>query len=149
MAGKKGARVKWTEKELHKLGNNLIEHCQLEDVFHITDWTGKVQNKSQQWWYKLIKAYPMLVEYHERAKEILGNKIVSQAFKSGNTWAVKTFVPKYLSDVKKHLREELAEECRIKAEATRDAIAKDPDHPFWGMLDKYIEEGESEKTPKR
>lgn len=129
----------YTEKELHELGQSLVDHCKKEDVYHITDWTSQVQNKTYQWWYDLKKTQPILVEYHERAKQILGNKILANGAKSGNMWVVKTFIPKYLDDVRQFCREEMREEYKIKAEVAKEAMTKDPDHPFWNAFNEFMQ----------
>lgn len=92
----------WTEDKLHKLGQDLVDHCKKDNVFHLIDWISK-KGKTASWWFSLRKDYPLLVDYHERAREILGNKIVTLAFNAGNNWAIQTFVPKYLDDVEEYL----------------------------------------------
>lgn len=68
----------------------------------MVQWT-REQNKTSAWWHDLRKKYPDLLDYHTKAKEILGGKILRNAFEHGNSWAIQTFLPMYLSDLKEKI----------------------------------------------
>jgi len=110
---RKGRPFIWTEDKRRELGESLVEFCKKDHVFHIVQWL-REQNKTSKWWLKLKQSYPDLVTYHELAKEILGGKIVQLAFENGNNWAIQTFLPKYLGDLKKHQDQILDEELDRK-----------------------------------
>jgi len=103
----------WTEEKRKELGESLVEFSKLDHVFHLVQWT-REQNKTSAWWYDMQQKYPDLVEYHEQAKEILGGKIMRLAFENGNNWAIQTFLPIYLKDLKKHLDQNQDEEYARK-----------------------------------
>jgi len=119
---KKGVPLIWTDDKLHELGEELVNHCKREDVFHITDFLG-VKKRTSTWFYDLIKKYPLLTDYHEQVREILGNKIVALAFKNGNNWAIQTFIPKYLSDVDEYLDKKREKDLAMQERAKKLAEA--------------------------
>lgn len=138
---------KYTANELEELGKEFCEFCKKDHVFHIVQWT-REQNETSEWWRSLRVSYPILKQYHDRAKEILGGKIVQLAFENGNPWSIQKFIPMYLEDVKEHLRDDMRAEATIKAEAVREAMTKDPDHPFWDSFEKFIEK-KNERSSKQ
>ena len=138
---------KYTEKELIKLGESLLTCCEKPHVFHIVQWT-REQKKCASWWLDLRSRHPILLGYHNRAREILGGKIVQLAFESGNTWAIQTFIPKYLDDVWDFMKEKIKVEALAKAEAAKEAMQKDPDHPYWEAFAKYMEGQKVENSPQ-
>ena len=97
-----GRPAEWTPKKRQELGESLVEFCKLDHVFHLVQWT-REQGKTAAWWHDMRQKYPDLIEYHLKAKDILGGKILQLAFESGNNWAIQTFIPKYLTDVQNHL----------------------------------------------
>jgi len=99
---KKGVPKIWTEERLHILGQSLVDFCQKDHVFHIVQWTREMQ-RTVAWWADLREDYPLLIEYHKRAKDILGGKIIQKAFEVGNNWAIQTFIPKYVQDIDEYL----------------------------------------------
>ena len=131
------ARKLYTKKELKALGQSLIDHCARPDVFHLVQWT-RHQKKCYDWWMQLTKKHPILLEYHKRAKEILGGKIVQLAFENGDTWAIRTFIPKYLKDVDEYIHNTLRKQLTIKAEVAKEAMIKDPEHPFWLSFEEFM-----------
>lgn len=67
----------------------------------------------------MSRKYPIFAEYHEKAKGILGNKILKLAIKAGNPWAIKTMIPKYLHDVDEYIDEKKRKEIEWQAEFKR------------------------------
>jgi len=96
-------RYVYDEKTLNKLGKELVDFVQGENIYHLCEWT-ESKGQSYSWWKELHKKYGILLAYHKRAKEILGNKILKNAFECNNAWAFQTFIPKYLGDVSDHLK---------------------------------------------
>jgi len=137
----KGTRLIWTDEKLHELGENLVNHCGREDVFHITDWLG-YQKKSAAWYYDLKIQYPLLADYHDRAKEVLGNKIVALAFKNGNNWAIQTFIPKYLKDVDNYIDSKRQKELVMieKAKGLNEQTTSEKADSIIDAADKITEE---------
>lgn len=116
---------KYTEKQLIKLGEELVAYVSLPDVYHLVEWT-ESKGKCFGWWQKLKQKHKVLVPYHERAKQILGNKILKNAFQCNNSWAIQTFIPKYLGDVKDHLKEQEEEklERQMRLEKYRNELGQ-------------------------
>lgn len=119
----KGRPVDWTPAKRKKLGESLIKFCKQDHVFHFVQWT-RDQGKAASWWRDLCRKYEDLDEYHRMAKEILGGKIVQLAFENGNNWAIQTFLPKYLDDVKEYLRadEEAELDRRMRLEKYKNSL---------------------------
>lgn len=140
-----GRHKKYSSKDIENLGEDLIEYCKKDHVFHLVQWTRK-QNKCYDWWLSLQKNYPDLVVYHKRAKEILGGKIIQLAFESGNKWAIQTFIPMYVSDVWEFMKEKIKVEASARAEATKEALMKNPDHPFWDELQRYMDQSKDQTS---
>jgi len=149
MGRPKGTRtpVKYTPAVIEKLGKELVSCVEEDGVWHLSEFSER-HEKVDSWIYDLAERYPHFHEYLTRARRILGRKMFEYGMeKNPNSWMLKTWMPRFLNERTYHL-EDLKEETTIKAEATRDAITKDPDHPFWGMLGKFMEDSENEKTSK-
>lgn len=141
----RGRKKEWTDEELHKLGEQLVQHCRRPDVYHIVDFIS-AKNKSQGWYYRLKRENEILQPYHERAKEILGNKIVNLAFKCGNNWAIQTFIPRYLKDVDDYLDQKLQRELELK-DALRRASETETENRaavLFSAVEKFLNAGKNE-----
>jgi len=103
---KLGAPKQYTPAMLKKLGEELVEFVKHPDIYHLCEWT-RSKGYSYGWWKSLKDGNKEILQaYHEQAKEILGHKILKNAFECNNSWAIQTFIPKYLGDVKDHLKEQ-------------------------------------------
>jgi len=114
---------KYTEEMLKKLGEEIVEFAQKPNVYHLCEFTS-FKGYTYDWWKKLNKNHPILVPYHNRAREILGNKIVKLAFQNGNNWIIQTFVPRYLKDIDEHLdkKEDKKVERQLRIEKYRSEL---------------------------
>lgn len=140
-----GRPVKWTEKELEKLGKELIECVKEDGVWHISEFSER-HEKSKCWLNELEGRSKIFSKYVTRAREILGRKMFEYGMeKNPNAWMLKTWMPRFLGEREYHL-DDVKEETLIKAEAARDAMTKDPDHPFWKEFTKYIGEQQNGKS---
>jgi hypothetical protein len=136
----------YTPEVIEKLGKELIACVEEDGVWHLSEFSER-HKKVDSWIYDLGDRYSNFHEYLTRARRILGRKMFEYGMeKNPNSWMLKTWMPRFLNERTYHL-DDLKEETTIKAEATRDAITKDPDHPFWSMLGKYMEDENDKKTP--
>jgi len=129
----------YTEEKLHKLGESLIKFVKEDGVWHLSQFSER-HKRVDSWIYDLGTKYNIFNEYLTRARRIIGRKMFQYGMeKNPNSWMLKTWMPRFLNERSYHL-EDIREETTIKAEATRDAIANDPDHPFWKSFEKYMED---------
>jgi len=136
----------YTEEKLHQLGKDLVKCMEEDGVWHLSEFSER-HKRVDSWIYDLGTDYKIFAEYLTRARRILGRKMFEYGMeKNPNSWMLKTFMPRLLN-ARKEVHEELRDEVTIKAEATRDAIAKDPDHPFWKTLEQYMGD-ENDKPAK-
>ncbi len=131
---------KYSPKDIQELGEELCTFCEGKGVFHLVQFT-REKGKTYNWWTKLYDSYPDLLPYHQRANEILGGKLVQLAFENGSPWAIQTFIPMYLKDVKKHLREESDHQIEMKEKAKRsgDEAVNEQAAELVGTMKEYIE----------
>jgi len=140
-----GRPLKYSDAEIEKLGKELITTVKQDGVWHITEFS-ELHEKTEFWLYSLRDNYPVFAQYLTRAHRILGRKMYEYGMeKNPNAWMLKTFMPRLLN-ARKEVHEELRDEVTIKAEATRDAIAKDPDHPFWKTFEQYMKEDDDKSA---
>lgn len=143
-----GRPTKYTEPVLQKLGKELIDCVSEDGVWHLSEFAER-HERVDSWIFDLSTKYPVFNEYLTRARRILGRKMFAYGMeKNPNCWMLKTWMPRFLGERNYYL-DDVREETRIKAEAVRDAIAKDPDHPFWSTFEKYMEDTNSGKPLKR
>lgn len=137
-ANKKKRSPPYTEEQLHAIGQELVDFVSQDEIFHIVEWT-ESKGMCVDWWYKLRNKHKYLIDYHERAKSILGNKILKHAFKVNNSWAIQTFVPRYLSDAKKHLSnlEDEKLERQMKLERFRHELGERSDDEQKAKIDNF------------
>jgi hypothetical protein len=146
----------YTEEDIEKIGKELIDYIENHtNLWHLSSFT-ETKKQTPSWLYSIARRHPQLRAYIERAKKIIGNRMLQAAFeKSTNSWIIKTFVPRYLREsdedkeecVKEWVREDIMLEARAKAEAAKEAMIKEPEHPYWAALIDYMK-AQSEGTPK-
>ena len=137
--GTVGAPKKYTPKMLNELGAQLVQFVQRPDVYHMCEWT-RSKGRSYGWWKSLKEGNKEILQtYHEQAKEILGHKILKNAFECNNSWAIQTFVPKYLTDIRKEQKdlEEEKLDRQIRFERAKHELGKQSDEEAKAKIDQF------------
>lgn len=143
---KAGRPREWTDEKLHELGKELIACVNEEDVWHLSEFAERHQ-KASCWLHELENREPIFSKYVTRARQILGRKI----FKEGiigkpSGYQLKHWMPRWLNE-RHYYFEDVREEAAAKAEAAKEAMTNDPEHPYWDRFMQFIGE-EDEKTSK-
>jgi len=143
---KAGRPTEWTDEKLHELGEELVSCVKEDEVWHLSEFAER-HEKSAQWINELDGRSKIFSEYVTRARQILGRKLFREGIKgSPSAIQLKHWMPRWLEE--RHFYfEDVRDEAATKAEATRDAMTNDPDHPFWREFMNYMGV-EDEKTSK-
>ncbi len=137
----------YTEKDLHKIGKEFVEHCKKEDVWHVSSYaTSKM--KTYKWWEYMMNKHPIIKEYHEIGCYILGQRHYQAAMTDKPMpWVIKTFMPRLLKEresIRKQEEEDEYSKAKAQTKGKLDAIGSDKGAA--GEILSYIE---SQKLPKR
>lgn len=132
----KGPEI-WTEEKIRELGDDLLEFVAKPEVIHFCEWA-ESRKRLDTYFHRLGDKYELWAEYMERARRILASKLLKKAAENKGIWVANRYVADWMGERKTDM-DKLREETRIKAEATKEAINSDPNHPFWGQLQPYME----------
>ena len=126
----------WDKEDLIFLGEELVKCVSEAGVWHISEFSER-NDRSCSWLYTIRNNHPTVFgPYFQRAKEILGRKMLKQSLeKSPNQWVVKVLMPRLLG-IRDEIAEELEREELIKAQAKIKALKKELTHQ--GEILDYI-----------
>jgi hypothetical protein len=90
----------WTPEKLDELGDALVAHCELPDVWHMSSFTA-MHKKPLSWLHDLARQHECFKKYLPLAKQALGRKILKHSFQGGkgNSFLVERLSSMYLNDV--------------------------------------------------
>ena len=133
-----GRRPIWTDETCTTLGEEMIEFVSRPGVWHLCEFTA-FKKKTQHWLNAIAASNEVFSEYLVRAREILGHKLFKQAVeKNCSTFVVTRWMPVWLSD-RKMILEQMKEEATVKAEAMKEVMLEEPNHPFWKTFTDFID----------
>ena len=140
---KLGRPLKWTDKALHKIGQELVDYVSNEKGKY-GNWTlvgfAALKNYSDSWMTEMDK-YPVFSGYLTRARRILGARMMQYGMeKNPNVWMLKTIMPRFLG-IKKQIKEDFEEEELIKAKAKIIALKEEKDE-LKIILEDFMKERE-------
>lgn len=101
--GNKYAEV-WTDEELSKLIEDLLDYAENAKSIHLAPWCRK-HGFSQSWLHLTKKRHPILNEAVEKARELLSAKIVNSSFYGeGNAVVGMAYLPVYDDEFRELLK---------------------------------------------
>ena len=108
----------WSDEELQKKGQQLLEWCRQDGNWHISGFEDEF-GVAVQWCYNMSRTKPEFKRVYKRAKAILGRKIMALVMeKSGpSPWMQATLLPFYLEDVNKHIDSKIEKKIELEAKA--------------------------------
>jgi len=120
---KLGRPKMYTEEEIEALGKDLVETMDHEDCWHLIYWATK-HWQTKDWITNLKNQYPTFSRYLSIARQKLGAKYARQAMTDrANPWMIRRYMPHWADD-KEWIRQDMAAEAKIEAEAKMEAAGK-------------------------
>lgn len=115
--------VPYTEKELIKLGKELIACVEEDNVWHVCVFAHR-KEKADSWINELARDHKIFNKYFQRARKILGHKILNQAMTAKpDNWMVKLLFKRLMNTeyepIEKWVKDDLLDEAKAKADATK------------------------------
>lgn len=134
----RGRKHALSEEECHELGRLFVECMKREGVYHISHFCIDL-GVGFNFLLKLIEQYPLLSDYYEEAKVIIGNKMMKLSMeKHPSQWIIKTYMPRMLGERDQWI-EDVKDEAKAKAEAVAEVASKYPEHPLWSKLEELVD----------
>jgi hypothetical protein len=142
---KRGAPLKWTPEALENLKKELMEFVERPDVWHLSAFC--LHKKMSQNFLNNIEAYhPEFSEVIEAAHRVLGNRMLRHCMETKqSSKAIDLCMIHYLGERRRVLKEK-KEDATVTAEAAREVMMKDPDHPFWAQFTQFIQATDAKST---
>lgn len=139
----KGYVNKYTEEELIALGEDLLVCASEPDVWSISAFTERHQ-MSVHWLSELERRFPVIKEYGQRARMIIGRKVQKECMTGRPMpWVVKSLLPSLLGnqeEINKSYYEESYNKAIADATGKLQAIKDSAEEGSQGALIMYIDE---------
>ena len=128
--------TKYTDEELIKWGEKLIDWCEGPTHWHVSQFEAEHNLPIDFFRNRSRDRGDVLRPLFVRAKQIMGLKVIKHAQEGmGNNWVLKTLVPMYLKDVDEHVWKE--NKRRIDAvQMAKRAAETEVDQKTDKLLDK-------------
>jgi hypothetical protein len=134
-----GRPITWTDEAIIELGEEMLQFLSQPGVWHICEFSSH-KKKVRAWLYEVAREKPMFSEYLTRAQQLLGYKLFKQAMeKNPSQYIIQRWMPAWLED-RDMVLTQIREEATIKAEAAKEAMSKDPTHPYWDLFAAHMAE---------